>query len=138
MFTAHIYAQTQANSNDPGHDADRNQAAEFLAARFTAAFRPYSFPSFTVEERVEDLRGLAISAADLGVWLFSQPCAFEFVWETGRSSGIGAGTGSSGEFSVVPKLVKVGDGEGVRLATPQVLFEGEKQGFSSKIYELNT
>ncbi len=136
MLTAHLYLQksntsttTQSNRNSKSQTSTTItedapiQATESLAGQFTAAFNPYSFPSFTPEERISHLETLACSAAGLGVWLFSQPCAFEFDWKS-------AGTG---EISVIPRVLKVADEKGVPLAAPQVLIDGEKAAYTARI-----
>lgn len=61
----------------------------------------------------------------MGVWLFSQPCTFEFVWKTTPTS--------AGEISVVPRVLKVADEKGVPLVTPQVLVEGERVAYTPRI-----
>ncbi|OJJ08299.1 hypothetical protein ASPVEDRAFT_34466 [Aspergillus versicolor CBS 583.65] len=136
MLTAHLYSQTQSNTTTHS-SSNRNsktqpstsiteespiQATESLAGQFTAAFNPYSFPSFTPEERTSHLETLACSAADLGVWLFSQPCSFEFDW---------GGSGTA-EIRVVPRVLKVADEKGGLLVTPQVLVEGEKVAYTPR------
>ncbi|BCS21559.1 uncharacterized protein APUU_21991S [Aspergillus puulaauensis] len=144
MLTAHLHSQASNNTTPTttttNSNSNRNskiqpsttitedspiQATESLAGQFTAAFNPYSFPSFTPEERISHLETLACSAADLGVWLFSQPCAFEFDWKT-------PGT-SAGGISVVPRVLKVADEKGAPLVTPQVLVEGERVAYTARI-----
>lgn len=135
MLTAHLYSQTQSKTTTHSSNRDSKvqpstsiteeppiQATESVAGQFTAAFNPYSFPSFTPEERTSHLETLACSAVDLGVWLFSQPCAFEFDW--------GAATG---EIRVVPRVLKVADEKGGLLVTPQVLIEGEKVAYTPRV-----
>ncbi|KAL4781247.1 hypothetical protein BJX76DRAFT_360110 [Aspergillus varians] len=115
MLTAHLYKQSPSDSTTTARDA----AAKELATLFTFAFAPYSFPSFTGEERLSHLRTLAVQTAELGVWLFAQPCVFEFSWERGE-----------GEVVVLPRVVKVVDEVGRRIGLDQgvVVFEGERVG----------
>ncbi|KAL6229768.1 hypothetical protein BDW75DRAFT_88315 [Aspergillus navahoensis] len=111
MTTAYLYTQGAYN-RDPKHIAARNQAAQALAVSFTSAFFPYALTTSPESDRISHLTKLAISTAELGVWLFSQPCTFEFVWKKGQK-----------EFTVSPAVLKTFDDQGTRLATPQVLIE---------------
>ncbi|KAL3432664.1 hypothetical protein BDV09DRAFT_205806 [Aspergillus tetrazonus] len=121
MVTAHLYNQDAYNKG-PTHTAARDQAASSLAADFTAAFFPYALTTFSQSDRVSHLGKLAISTAELGIWLFSQPCTFEFVWNK-----------SQDEFTVVPQVIKTFDEQGNRLPRPQVLIEAVQERYPSTV-----
>ncbi|KAL4738948.1 hypothetical protein BDV11DRAFT_170567 [Aspergillus similis] len=121
MVTAHLYNQG-ANNKDQTHTVARDQAAGSLAADFTSAFSPYALATYSESDRVSHLGKLAISTAELGIWLFGQPCTFEFVWNKGQS-----------EFTVVPQITKTFDEQGKRLPRPQVLMEAAQENYSSAV-----
>jgi len=56
------------------------------------------------------------SAADLGIWLFSQPSTFQFQWGSPEKSG-------GNTIVVAPALVKVADERAQKLSQPQVMVE---------------
>ncbi|RDW64438.1 uncharacterized protein DSM5745_09849 [Aspergillus mulundensis] len=111
MLTAYLHTHSASASKE----RTPLPTAESLATAFTIAFTPYSFPSFTAEERTAHLTTLANSASELGLWLFGQPCTFEIVWER-----------SGGAFSVMPGVYKTVDERGVRLEGWVELVEGER------------
>ncbi|KAL4813017.1 hypothetical protein BDW67DRAFT_169133 [Aspergillus spinulosporus] len=121
MVTAHLYNQDAYNKG-PTHIAARDQAASSLAADFTSAFSSYCLATFSESDRVSHLGKLAISTAELGIWLFSQPCTFEFVWNK-----------SQNEFTVVPEVIKTFDERGKRLPKPQVLVEAVQEKYPSTV-----
>ncbi|KAL4748209.1 hypothetical protein BDW72DRAFT_159013 [Aspergillus terricola var. indicus] len=121
MVTAHLYNQG-AYSEDRTHTVARDQAASSLAADFTSAFSPYALATYSENDRVSHLGKLATSTAELGIWLFAQPCTFEFVWNRGQS-----------EFTVVPQITKTFDEQGKRLPKPQVLVEAVQERYSSTV-----
>ncbi|OQE32572.1 hypothetical protein PENFLA_c001G03622 [Penicillium flavigenum] len=86
-----------------------------FAEDFTRVFEPYSNPQFAEADRVQHLASISKSAADLGIWLFSQPCSFMFRWTTSGGSG--------DKVVVLPAIVKVCDEQGRRLAVPETLVE---------------
>jgi hypothetical protein len=86
-----------------------------FAEGFTKAFEPYSNPQFTKDDRLRHLATISKSAADLGIWLFSQPCSFKFRWVTDRVSG--------DNMVVLPAILKVCDEQGRLLAIPEKLVE---------------
>ncbi|KAL3442443.1 hypothetical protein BJX65DRAFT_298970 [Aspergillus insuetus] len=111
MITAYLYDQSSQTKDATKINA-RTQAARAFADEFSSAFSAYAQPAFSESDRVVHLTKLANSAAELGIWLFAQPCTFEFVWKK-----------SSSEITVSPKVVKTFDERGARLAVPQVLIE---------------
>lgn len=108
LLTSHLYLR-----NGPSPIPD-DQIALF-AERFTRAFEPYSNPQFSEADRLRHLTSVVKAASELGIWLFSQPCAFSFRW-TGATS-------STSQVVTLPAVVKVGDEQGRRLAVPQIIVE---------------
>ncbi|KAF7169438.1 hypothetical protein CNMCM6106_004343 [Aspergillus hiratsukae] len=82
---------------------------------FVDAFAGYANPAHTRSERLRHLKAVATAAAELGRWLFAQPCPFEYVWDSpGRQRQV---------MEITPRVVKVSDEQGRRLAVPQVMAE---------------
>ncbi|EED18795.1 hypothetical protein TSTA_125120 [Talaromyces stipitatus ATCC 10500] len=99
--------------------AKRNLAVQDTAVHkfvetFTSSFAPYADSSHSRGNRVRHLGTVTTTAADLGRWLFGQPCTFEFVYTS---------PAGSGEIVVLPAIVKVLDEEGQRLANKVILCE---------------
>jgi hypothetical protein len=108
MLTAYLYQRQQARDEE-GHAINR------LAERFVDTFTGYANPAHTRAERLRHLKTVATAAAELGRWLFAQPCAFEFVWDSPGRQRQG--------IVITPRVVKVCDEQGRRLAVPQVMAE---------------
>ncbi|KAL2829395.1 hypothetical protein BDW59DRAFT_178381 [Aspergillus cavernicola] len=119
MVTAYLYKQSAYNK-DPTHTTARNQASQALAAEFTTAFAPYALPTFSESDRCSHLMKLANSTAELGIWLFAQPCTFEFIWNKNKA-----------EFTMVPKVIKTFDEHGTRLESSQMLIEAVQPKYPS-------
>ncbi|KAL4901443.1 hypothetical protein BDW74DRAFT_159966 [Aspergillus multicolor] len=113
MLTAHLYTKSNTRSNL----SDTTQATQNLATEFTSAFAPYA-SDFSESDRLSHLQNLAKATAELGSWLFAQPCTFKFVWSK-----------SSHGFAVTPGVLKIFDERGRTLVSPQVLVEEEAAGF---------
>ncbi|KAE8141240.1 hypothetical protein BDV38DRAFT_237620 [Aspergillus pseudotamarii] len=95
---------------DPPEDAIRSFAEDF-----TSTFAPYSDSQFPDSDRFAHLTRVFRAASDLGAWLFSQPCTFDFRWDTSSTP--------PGQTVVLPAVVKVSDELGQRLLAPQTLVE---------------
>ncbi|KAF4237374.1 hypothetical protein CNMCM8980_005562 [Aspergillus fumigatiaffinis] len=108
MLTAYLYQRQQAARDVDEHTISR------LAELFVDSFTWYANPAHTRAERVQHLKSVASAAAELGRWLFAQPCAFEFVWDYPGRQGM----------VITPRVVKLCDEQGRRLAVPQVMAEG--------------
>ncbi|RHZ63244.1 uncharacterized protein CDV56_108745 [Aspergillus thermomutatus] len=108
MLTAYLYRHQQATRDADEHAIDR------LTERFVDTFTGYANSAHTRSERLQHLKSVASAAADLGRWLFAQPCAFEFVWDYAGRQGV----------VITPRVVKVCDEQGRRLSVPQVMAEG--------------
>ncbi|KAE8393073.1 hypothetical protein BDV23DRAFT_150038 [Aspergillus alliaceus] len=109
MLTSRLYKE--------GYFADsvtaEPSAVRTLAASFVQAFAPYSDPDFSETSRLDHLMSVTRAAADLGVWLFAQPCSFDFCWNANLID----------KVAVLPAVVKVSDEQGQRLFAPRVLVE---------------
>ncbi|KAJ5510949.1 hypothetical protein N7453_003052 [Penicillium expansum] len=88
-----------------------------FAEEFTKAFEAYRNSQFAEADRLRHLDTISKSAADLGVWLFLQPCSFKFRWTT---DGV-----SDNKLVVLPAVIKVYDEHGRRLAVPETLVKEE-------------
>ncbi|KAL4950174.1 hypothetical protein BDW69DRAFT_172745 [Aspergillus filifer] len=116
MLTAHLYANSSFTSGTGTDPTATNGAA--LAKEFTEAFEPYSIPTSSPTERIAHLESLTRLTTNLGIWLFGQPCGVEFVWNVEKKG--------RDEFLVSPRVVKVSDERGDKLAETLVLVEGVK------------
>ena len=68
------------------------------------------------EDRARSLSAILRSAAELGIWIFSQPSDFQFRWP--QQSELGPN-----RIAVGPALVKMTDERGVPLKQVQVMLE---------------
>lgn len=87
-----------------------------MATSFSNAFAPWRNGKYRSKDRVHNLSKILKQAADLGIWLFSQPSAIRFDWPTGTPR-------STGQITVLPGLVKETDEKGIPLKDAQVLVE---------------
>jgi hypothetical protein len=108
MLTAYLYQRQQGARDVDEHAISR------LAEPFVDSLTWYANPAHTRAERLQHLKSTASAAAELGRWLFAQPCAFEFVWDYPGRQGM----------VIMPRVVKVSDEQGRWLAVPQVMAEG--------------
>ncbi|PYI26760.1 hypothetical protein BP00DRAFT_465066 [Aspergillus indologenus CBS 114.80] len=108
MLTSHLHAE-YLDTSSPA--AQRNIAA--LVEDFSRTLTAFHNPQFSDPDAHRHLRSVVKEAADLGVWLFAQPCFFEFVW----------GDAPPRSITTLPAVVKVIDEQGQRLATPQRIVE---------------
>ena len=103
------------------------------ATAFSRAFAPWKVAKYADEDRVRSLCEIMKSAAELGVWLFAQPCTYEFRWAGLEDEKVGVGaqkrttttmtTTTMTTMVIAPALVKVGDERGRRLGEGQVMVE---------------
>lgn len=114
MLTAHLHkagrSAQEATSIIPPEGVIKSFAEDF-----TSTFASYSDSQFPDSDRVAHLTRVLRAASDLGAWMFSQPCTFEFSWDTSSIP--------RGHIIVLPAVVKVSDELGQRLLTPQTLVE---------------
>lgn len=116
MLTAHVHNRDRSSEEEQLAAAARGDAATSLAQTFTSAFAQYSDAHFAESDRLDHLASVLRAAADLGVWLFAQPCSFGFRWSPRSGS-------AADRVAVFPAVVKVGDELGRRLLVQQVLAE---------------
>lgn len=96
--------------------AQRAQQINEIVHTFSLAFGPWKNPKYSDGDRARSLSAILTEAADLGIWLFSQPCLLQFRWP--RSGEI-----SPGKIAVTPELVKSTDERGLGLREAQVMVE---------------
>ena len=92
-----------------------------MATSFSSAFAPWKNGKYRSKDRVRNLSEILKQAADLGMWLFSQPSTFRFDWTAGTPQ-------STREIIMLPGLVKETDEKGIRLEEAQVLIEPVLEG----------
>ncbi|KAJ5218401.1 uncharacterized protein N7498_000500 [Penicillium cinerascens] len=112
MLTAHLYSRSHGIQGSTSMEIQRD-AITALAKSFTTAFAPYSDPSFSEAHRLGHLTSVVRAAADLGAWLFSQPCFFEFRWTSVVTP--------LNQLIMFPAVVKVGNEQGRRISVPHTL-----------------
>ena len=111
-LTAYLYS----NSPDTAYRARVDEQIQNMATSFSNAFAPWRNRKYRSKDRVRNLSEILKQAADLGIWLFSQPSAFRFNWPTSTPR-------SASEITVLPGLVKETDEKGIQLKDAQVLVE---------------
>lgn len=112
MLTSRLYAQIHGIQGPTSMEI-QGDAITALAKSFTRAFAPYSDPNFSEAHRLGHLTSVVRAAADLGSWLFSQPCFFEFRWTSLVTP--------LNQLIIFPAVVKVGNEQGCRLSVPHTL-----------------
>ena len=105
-----------SSSPDTAYRARVDEQIQNMATSFSNAFAPWRNRKYRSKDRVRNLFEILKQAADLGIWLFSQPSAYRFNWPTSTPR-------STSEIIVLPGLVKETDEKGMRLKDPQVLVE---------------
>lgn len=98
-------------SDDTSYISQRDQAINEAVHKFCRAFTPWKKAEHNDETRARSLTEILKGAAELGIWLFSQPCTFEFRWP--NTDEVGA------KVVVGPEVVKMTDEEGQRLGKAQ-------------------
>lgn len=114
-LSVYLYTSTHSISNPRrswNFQSDIREAAE----HFSLTFFPWANPTASDQDKEEDLARTISEALELRIWLFGQPCTYEFEWE---------GTGRRGVL-ICPTLVRRTDesGEGER----RVVVEGTVVG----------
>ncbi|OAL67081.1 hypothetical protein A7C99_1496 [Trichophyton rubrum] len=82
---------------------------------FTAAFRLFANPQYLESERIRHPTKVMEDTAELGIWLFEQPCGFEFIW-----SNLAAG-----QVVISPTVVKVSDEHGELLQATKTIVKAD-------------
>ncbi|KAJ5738038.1 hypothetical protein N7493_001193 [Penicillium malachiteum] len=104
MLTSHL--------NTTAASAQDDQYINSLVTDFTATFATFRSGDFPQSEQLAHLNSVVNAAFDLGIWLFAQPCTFQFDWQSGN-------TGK--QLVIFPSVIKVCDEHGRRLNTPQMV-----------------
>lgn len=113
VLTAYLRSSCPDNT---AYSAQVDEQIQNMATSFSSAFAPWKNGKYRSKDRVRNLSEILKQAADLGIWLFSQPSAFRFDWPRGTPR-------SMKEMTVLPGLVKETDEKGIRLKDAQVLVE---------------
>ncbi|KAE8422763.1 hypothetical protein BDV36DRAFT_279602 [Aspergillus pseudocaelatus] len=114
MLTAYLH-RTGRSAQETNPIIPPEDAIKSFAEDFTSTFASYSDSQFPDSDRFAHLTRVFRAASDLGAWLFSQPCTFDFCWDTSSTP--------PGQTIVLPAVVKVSDEFGQRLLAPQTLVE---------------
>ena len=101
-------------TKDAAYLAKRDKQISNTVQSFARAFAPWKSTGYKDEERARSLSAILENAANLGIFLFSQPSTFKFHWPS--ASEIGAS-----RIVVAPALLKTTDEKGQDLAEAQVM-----------------
>ena len=103
-------------SEDPAYMSQRDHRIEKLVEKWSRAFAPWRNSKYKDEDQMRSLSAIWRSAAELGVWIFSQPSSFQFQWPEQRDL-------RTHQITVTPALIKTTDEKGHALKQPQVILE---------------
>jgi hypothetical protein len=112
------YLNFRGQSSHPNDLAVRNEVIANIADDFNQTFAPYGDSRFAQMDRLSHLQSVVREASRLGIWLFSQPCSFEFHWSIASET--------SNSITVLPSVIKLQDEQGRRLAVPQTVLNETK------------
>jgi hypothetical protein len=112
------YMLQQVLMGDTSFAASRDRRINRAAQAFTRAFAPYANLRYSEDQRTGHLINVMRDAAGQGLWLFSQPCGFDFDWPDC----------SGGDIVVTPKVTKRFDERGRRLVAEQTVIEARRKG----------
>ncbi|KAK2883392.1 hypothetical protein FQN49_000032 [Arthroderma sp. PD_2] len=114
MLTSHGYRGVSAAQRQ-AYLTSRKEKISSVAKRFTTTFRFHANPQHPESVRTRHLASMMEDAADLGVWLFEQPCGFEFIWDDAVV----------GKITVYPAMEKTHDEQGRRLQVKQNMVKAD-------------
>lgn len=103
-------------AEDINYISHRDRVISEVVQTFSITFGPWQNRRFREGDRVRSLTEILKSAADLGIWLFSQPSTFQFQWGAAEKSG-------SNIVVIGPALVKVANERAQPLSKAQVMVE---------------
>ena len=112
-LTAYLHSRSPDNA---AYRARVDEQIQNMATSFSNAFAPWKNGKYRSKDRVRNLSEILKQAADLGIWLFSQPSSFRFIWPTSTP-------GSTSEITVLPGLIKETDEKGIQLKDAQDIVE---------------
>ena len=107
-------------SQDPAYIAERDRRIAEIVQTFSRAFAPWQNPKYKDSDRVRSLSATLKDAADLGLFLFTQPSELQFQWS--RQSDVGPN-----KVAITPSLVKLTDEKGNILKEPQIMLNTTTQ-----------
>lgn len=96
--------------------AQRDDRIQKDVELFSRAFAPWRNPKHEDKARNQSLSAILRSAADLGIFIFSQPSDLRFYWP--KQSGVGAN-----KVVVAPSLIKMTNERGQTLAESQIMLK---------------
>ena len=105
-------------TKDAAYLAQRDRQISDIAQSFSKAFAPWKSTGYKDEERTRSLSAILEDAANLGIFMFSQPSTMTFHWPASDEV-------KSGSIVVSPALLKITDETGQELSEPQVLVSQE-------------
>ena len=103
-------------SEDTAYLSQRDHRISGSVEAWSRAFAPWRNQKYKDQEQNESLTAIWKSAAELGIWIFSQPSNLQFQWPELR--GVGAN-----RIPIAPALVKTTDESGQTLKQPQIMLE---------------
>lgn len=113
-----VYLRPDAPTN-PQYLSQRDEKIQLAAGTFAAAFHSWAKnPSKNSATSLQNLKEIMRSAAETGIFVFTQPTTFEYQW-----SGMVASSKKSQRVVALPAFVKVADERGVRLEKPMVMID---------------
>lgn len=101
-------------TKDAAYIAQRDRKINETVQAFAQAFAPWKSTGYKDEERARSLTAILEDAANLGIFLFSQPSDLKFHWPASNEMG-------PGKIAVSPALVKATDEKGQDLVEAQVM-----------------
>lgn len=101
-------------TKDAAYIAQRDKQINDTVQSFARAFAPWKSTGYKDEERARSLSAILEDAANLGIFLFSQPSTLEFYWPSSSEVGVGS-------IVVSPALLKTTDEKGQDLVEAQVM-----------------
>ena len=103
-------------SQDSSYIAQRDHRIQETVQEFSRAFAPWKNLKYHDGDRTRSLSAILKSAADVGIWMFSQPSSLQFRWPT--YSEVGAN-----RIAAIPALIKLTDEKGRKLREPHVMLQ---------------
>lgn len=101
---------------DAAFIAQRDRQISDFVQSFARAFAPWKNTGYKDEERTRSLSAILEDAANLGIFLFSQPSTLQFHWPSSNEVG-------PSRIAVSPSLLKTTDEKGQDLAEAQVMVQ---------------
>lgn len=103
-------------TKDAAYIAQRDRKINGTAESFAKAFAPWKSTGYKDEERARSLSAILEDAANLGIFLFSQPSTMKFQWPA-------AGEVRSEGIAILPALLKTTDEKGRDLEEARIMVD---------------